>query len=89
MVMFNTSKHLTLLSVQMQDVDISTLDVQEVNMQEMDIPTLDEEIRWKFKCKQNITYIHLAHLIPLLPINGDTVTFISLKFDCNIYILLL
>ena len=77
MVMFTTSKHLTLLSVQMEGVDISTLDVQEVNMQEMDIPTLDEEIRWILKCKQNINYIHLAHFVQRLAINGDTVTFIS------------
>ena len=89
MVMFTTSKHLTLLSVPMQDVDISILDVQEVNLQEMDIPTLDEEIRWIFKCKQNIYYIHLAHFILRLAINSDTVTFILLKFDCKIYILLL
>ena len=77
MVMYTISKYLTLLSVQMVDVDISTLDVQEVNMQDMDIPTLDEKIRWIFKCKQNINYIHLAHFILRLVINGDTVTFIS------------
>ena len=77
MVIFTTSKHLTLLSVQMEGVDISTLDVQEVNMQEMDIPTLDEEIRWILECKQNINYIHFAHFVLRLAINGDTVTFIS------------
>ena len=77
MVIFTTSNHLTLFSVQMEGVDISRLGVQEVNMQEMDILTLDEEIRWILKCKQNINYIHLAHFILQLAINGDTVTFIS------------
>ena len=77
MVIFTTSKHLTIFSVQMEGVDISTLDVQEVNMQEMNIPTLDEEIRWIFKCKQNMYYIHLAHFVLRLAINGETVTFIS------------
>ena len=78
MVMFTTSKYLTLLSVQIEGVDISTLYVQEVNMQEMDIPTLDEEIRWILKCKQNVTKCkQMAHFILQLAINGDTVTFIS------------
>ena len=77
MVMFTTSKHLTIFSVPMEGVDISTLDVQEVNMQEMNIQTLDEEIRWIFKCKQNIYYIHLVHLVLPLAIYGETVTLIS------------